>query len=200
MSQHLQYSITSWRQATKCLSNNNKDLHIKIADVISEPLLSGMRISVESNTFGTLFSTIINATGTMISNPGMHEMTTDEILIQLGKYGFDISYDEQAHLPIEQVEYLLTLQGLFYDKIRVLGVRIDGSADNAKPYLVAFKVAAHPMWLDNTRVVTKTEFQNALVDGTAINLTDISNTKHFKWDWLTYVADIEDIIADQENY
>lgn len=197
--QLLQYSITSWRQATKCLSNNSKDLHIKVADVISEPLLSGMRISVESNTFGTLFSTMINATGSMISNPHEDEMTTDEILMQLQKYGFNISYDMQAHLPIAQVEYLLTLQGLSYDKIRILGVRINNQVDNAKPYVVAFKVSAHPKWLLNTYIVTRQEFQDALVAGTAINLTDVSKTKDFNWDWLTYVANIDDIIADQEN-
>ncbi len=193
----LQYSITSWRQATECLSNNNRDLRIRISDLINSPLLTGLKISVESATFGTLFSTVINARGSMISYPGQYEMTTSEILTQLAKFGFDISYEPQKHLSVDQLEYLINIRSLSFDKIRWLGLRNTTYSDTAKPYIVVFQIESHPKWLDNTYTTTKSEFQEALMDGTAINITDISKTKLFNWDWLTYVANIEDIIADQ---
>ena len=164
----LRYNISSWRQLPQCKSNNSKNLHIHVTDFIDNHLLRGFRISVDHAVYGTLFACVLNARGEMITHlnqnvpaeePMAFEFTTDQILQELKKYGFFISYNPREHLPSSQIEYLMTLQGLHYDKIRLLYVREQKyGATQAKRYLVAFKSCKHRQWLNNDYSPAKKEF------------------------------------------
>ena len=202
----LRYNISSWRQLPQCKSNNSKNLHLHVTDYIDNHLLMGFRISVEHSVYGILFACVLNARGDIVTytdpnvpagNPVTHELTTKQILEELHKYGFFITYNPREHLPSSQLEYLMTLKGLHYDKLRVLHVHeYKNGANQARRYLVAFKSCKHRQWLNNDYSPSLKEFTDAVVEGSATNLTEICETKQYRWDWLDYVANIDDIIRD----
>lgn len=196
----LRYQISSWRQLSECLSNNSKLLHIHVSDFINNVNLRGFRISVDHEAFGTLFACVLNARGDIITDDptvNIFEMTPEQILNELTRYGFYVEYKPTKRLPGDQITYLLTIKNLGYDKLRVLHLDIAPNeyVDNFAK-VIAFKSSVHSDWLDNLYVASEKEFVSALVDGTAVNLTDIYRTKQFRWDWLDFVANIDDIIND----
>lgn len=194
----LRYEISNWDQATQCISNNSTKLHIRISHINNDQNFSGIRIAVEHDMYGILFSTVIQAEGEIVTPLGDEELTTDDILIQLSKFGFLITYAYNDRMTEEQIEYLITLDGLKFDKIRVLPViEYDsvGSSD-VKMYVVVFQSDKLPKWLNENIAVRRSEFLNALGKGSALNLEGISETKKFVWDWLTFVGTIKDIIND----
>ena len=203
----LRYRISSWRQLPQCKSNNSGHLHIRTTDFISNDKLQGFRISVEHDVFGVLFACVLNSRGLMVSSleahdvlledPIYYELTTDVILQELRKYGFWIDYNPRKALPSGQVEYLMTLRGLKYDKIRVLNVwTAPQGTKQFKIYVVAFRSGKHKYWLNNDYSPSEKEFSKALLAGTAVNLNEICKTKQYHWDWLDYVANIDDIVRD----
>ena len=195
----LRYSITDWHQLTKCLSNNSRDLHINVTDFIQDSRLSGTRIAVNHTEFGTLFAYIVNADGTIVTLPDNldNAITNAQILAELAKFGFYVEYEQQAHLSGDQIAYLMTINGLGYDKLRQLSVwQVERGVEIHKTYIVAFNIAQNPAWISVAYQASTREFTNALMNGSAINLTEISRTHDYNWDWLTYVANIDDIIAD----
>lgn len=198
MAMPLRYEISNWDQAVQCLSNNSTKLHIRISHINNNQNFSGIRIAVEHDMYGILFSTVIQAEGEIITPLGDDELTTDDILVQLSKFGFLITYAYNDRMTEEQIEYLITLDGLKFDKIRVLPVieynRI-GSRE-VKMYVVVFQSDKLPKWLNENIAISRSEFLNALGKGSALNLEGISETKKFVWDWLTFVGTIKDIIND----
>lgn len=198
MAMPLRYEISNWDQAVQCLSNNSTKLHIRISHINNNQNFSGIRIAVEHDIYGILFSTVIQAEGEIITPLGDDELTTDDILVQLSKFGFLITYAYNDRMTEEQIEYLITLDGLKFDKIRVLPVveynRI-GSRE-VKMYVVVFQSDKLPKWLNENIAISRSEFLNALGKGSALNLEGISETKKFVWDWLTFVGTIKDIIND----
>lgn len=209
----LRYNISSWRQLPQCMSNNSKDLRLHVTDYVHDDVFRGFRISLDHCKYGTLFACVLNARGYMISPsedfekldpliddvkyPISTELSTDQILTELRKYGFWINYNHRENLPGGQIEYLMTLQGLHFDKIRVLNVWKSVNGEKQfKIYIVAFKSCAHKYWLNNAYSPSEKEFSEALLKGTATNLTEICQTKNYRWDWLDYVANIDDIIRD----
>lgn len=196
----LRYSITDWHQLPAAKSNNSAALHAKVVDLIQNEDITGLCISVYHDTMGTLFACLLHASGSAIT-PGPSglptELTTQEILDELYKFGFVIEYNQSEHLPSTQVEFLRSLLSLNYDKLRLLAVR---NNETARTLLVAFNVETNPKWLDNTYVASEKEFTLATANGTAMNLTDATRHELNKWDWgwLTYVANIQDILDEQE--
>lgn len=208
MNKHpLRYNISSWRQLPQCLSNNSRHLHIHTTDfMFSDPdyahPLRGFRISVDHEFYGTLFACMLNAKGDivspintdcMIEGPISYELSTSEILSELAKFGFIISYEPRKHLSGSQLQYLMTLKGLHFDKLRRLAVN---ALNDTKVYLVVFNSKDHPQWLNNGYSPNKHEFSNALLAGTALNISEILDSKRYSWDWLDYVANIDDILKD----
>ena len=201
----LQYKISDWHQLTKCLSNNSRELKISVTDFFNNTVLTGMRISVKHKTMGTLFSCILNAEGSLITPGYEHEeaqLSVVTILEQLKKFGFYIVYEAESHIKEDQLEYLRTLDKLGYDKIRIMNVwhtdAIGSMVSDNK--IVAFQVDPLGNWLNNAYSCGVSEFTKALDAGTAINLTEISTTKDYNWDWLQgYVLSIKDILADNEH-
>lgn len=201
----LRYKISSWRQLPDCLSNNSRELRIHITDFFNNEELRGFRISLEHTTLGVLFCCVLQARGSIVTDEdeyGASELTPEEILKELRKYGFEITYEPIKGLSGNLLDYLITLDKLGYDKIRVLNVWHTQNGTKAfETKIVAFQVNPHGDWLNNGYSASEKEFIKALNDGTAINLTDTSRTKNFRWDWLYgNVLSIEDVIeanADQ---
>jgi hypothetical protein len=196
----LRYEISDWTQATQCISNNSLKLHIRVSKINNLPSLSGTRIAVEHDLYGILFSTVIDANGDVITSLEDQDLTTDDILLQLSKYGFLIEYAVNDQMTSEQISYLITLDGLKFDKIRSLPV-IEYNyfgIQEAKTYIVVFQSDKLPKWLDANFAVSKKEFLRALEKGSALNLNGISETKGFNWDWLTFIGTIKEIIQDYD--
>lgn len=203
MSNPLRYNISSWLQLPECKSNNSTDLYLTVNQVIDDGShrLSGLVIYVKHTQYGTLFACLINAEGSLLTkdaNSGIiQEFSSDEILEVLATFGFDITFEVNQHLSGDQISYLMTLFDLGFDKLRMLEVQqLDGLYSN---YLVAFNVDKCPEWIKNDFTCGRKPFLEALNSSGAMNLTDLKQTKGFDWTWLTYVANIEDIIRDNNG-
>lgn len=200
----LRYRISDFRQLDKCLSNNSRDLKIVTTTFINDKRLNGLRISVIHSLFGTLFSYVVGAKGSMISKSDYgptYELTTGQILEELKKYGFYIEYNPVESLPGNQIQYLMTLQKLHFDKIRILSVwdTLRGVKE-FKVYVVAFKADPNGDWLNAGYSPSLKEYTKAVNEGTAFNISAISETNDYHWDWLyNWVADIDDILKDQSG-
>ena len=200
----LQYAISNWHQASKCLSNNSRFLKIVVTDFIQDNRLNGLRIQVVHDTFGVLFACVLNAKGSLISElePNIvQEFTTDQIILELAKYGFLITYREYEKLGGNQIQYLMTLSSLHFDKIRILNVwTAPRGVKEFQQFIVAFNVEQNPDWLNAGYAPSNDEFVAALNNGSAFNATAISRERNYRWDWLyNWVADIDDIIADNAD-
>jgi hypothetical protein len=199
----LRYRISDWHQLVDCLSNTSRNLSIKVTDLINSDVLTGTQISVCYKGYeNPVFSYIISPSGSAVDGksgdlPFM--LTKDQILSELAKWGFIVSYPEQEHLPVGLVQYLQTLFTLGFDKIRLLPVKrtVMGTPD-VETCLVVFMVRANPSWMNNRIVINDEEFKMALRDGSAMNLTSISETNQWDWSWLNFVANIEDILQENE--
>lgn len=202
----LRYKISSWKQLPNCLSNNDKGFKIHVAEYMQNTDLKGTRISVTHPEYGVVFTEILGAKGSYITtledldtdSPIAFELKPDDILQELRKFGFFITYNPVEHLPVKILEYLDTVKDLDFDKLRVLNVwdRNKAGEQFFKWYVVVFQSCKHVYWLNNNYSPSKKEFTDALIDGTAINISDMSSAQGFNWSWLDFVANIEDILKD----
>lgn len=202
MSNPLRYNISSWLQLPECRSNNSTDLYLTVNQVIDDGShrLSGLVIYVKHTQYGTLFACLINAKGSLLTpdkNSGIiQEFSSDEILEILATFGFDITFHVNQHLSGDQIAFLMTVDELGYNKLRRLYVQ-DKPDGTYSEYIIVFNVDKCPAdWLDVNYMCGKKPFVDALLSSGAMNLTDLEQTKGFDWTWLTYVANIEDIIED----
>lgn len=200
----LRYNISSWHQLPKCLSNTSSELHIKVADMLQNTELTGTRISIEHNRFGVLFATVVHASGTLIVHNGYAvpaELTPAQILVELARYGFYVTYNPISELTGAQIEYLLVIDKLGYDKIRLVGLpAADNQTNRTDDYVVAFQVEANPLWVNANYMPSAAEFRKAICNGTAFNLSALSQTEKFSWSWLrNFVANIKDVVSDFAN-
>lgn len=213
MNKPLRYNISNWLQLAECKSNNSVDLYITVKQIIDDGShrLAGINILVNHTQYGTLFACLVNSSGSLLTPDPVSgiikEFTTDEILAELNKFGFDVTFEINQHLSGDQISYLMTLSDLEYDKIRKLQVyREDNiiisttSPDKIQRYysefLVAFNSDKCPDWLSMDYTCGERPFLKALESSGAMNLTDLKQTRGFDWTWLTYVANIDDIIRD----
>ena len=199
----LQYKISSWTQLGECLSNTDRKLHAVCSKIIS-PALQGLSVRVEHEDYGCLFSYLVDGDGPILSDLQVEMLSTQCILDQLKRFGFYIIYEQEKCLPGKMLEYLITLDGLGYDKIRILFVDVPtiqvGETDIVKYYVVAFKVKDHPAWINNTYRATEEEIIQGTLSGTAINVSAISKEKHFDWNFLgDYVLNISDILEENSR-
>ena len=202
--QPLRYRISDWRQLNKCLSNNSRELSIHTSVFVNDDRINGLRIQVCHSTFGILFACVLNAKGCMISKMDegtTFEFTTGQILEELKKYGFLIEYSPVENLRGAQLQFLMTLNDLHYDKIRVMNVwTAPTGVKEFKTYVVAFMVEPNGDWLNANYSPSYTEFVNAIQAGTAMNISAISESKNFRWDWLYgWVGDIDDILEENSS-
>ena len=197
--QPLQYNISDWHQLSGAMSNNSRDLRIKVSDFIQNNQLTGTLIQLHHKQFGVLFACVVNAQGTMVSEFNDNlvvEFTPTQILAELQKYGFLITFNPKEHLPGNQIEYLMSLQKLGYDKLRIMNVyKYINGVQHFQWYVIAFNID-DGNWLNNGYSISETEFMAALRDGKCVNISAISKTNRWSWSWLDYVANISDILED----
>lgn len=196
----LRYEISDWTQATECLSNNSRQLSIEVSKLIRNKRIRGTRISVVHPEFGNLFTAIVQAAGSFItdhseSGLAIPEMTTSEILTQLSRFGFNIIYVQEKSLPGPQLAYLMKLVELGYDKITkvIVRSRVDGNLRDVK-VVVAIDTAENQDLIHFETVLTEVQFAERASKGTIFNLTEPSKELNFEWDWLSYTIAIEDIL------
>lgn len=198
----LRYRISNWKQLEGAKSNNSRDLSISVTTFVNDHRLNGQRIRVEHRVFGTLFACVVSGKGTLLTKNiegYMHEFTPAQILAELEKYGYYIQYDPTEQLNGNQLEFLMTINKLGFDKIRVVAVWDAplGVKEN-KIHIVAFNSKVNGDWLNSGYSPSKMEYFNSLSTGSAIDLSQLSDQKHYDWSWLYgWVANIDDIIADQ---
>ena len=199
----LQYKISSWTQLGECLSNTDRKLHAVCSKIIS-PALRGLSVRVEHEDFGCLFSYLVDGDGPIISDLQVEELSTQTVLEQLKRFGFYIIYEREKQLPGAMLDYLITLDGLGFDKIRVMFIDTSevpiGETDIVQYCVVAFKVKDHPKWIDNMYRATESEISQGAMNGTAINISAISKERHFNWSFLEdYVLNISDILEENSR-
>ena len=198
----LRYNISSWEQLSNCLSNNSNQLHIRVANITQDDRIGGTLIDMFHDDFGSLFCYLVDASGPLVnsSDPSdSYEMTSQDVLKQLERYGFFVTFSRRAYLKSEQIDFLQSLQHLGYDKLRVLQVYTIDSYSGAKiatPHVVVFNVEPNPRWLDNMYQESSTKFLEAICSGSAIDISMVSKEETYRWDWLDYVANIQDILND----
>ena len=198
----LRYRISSWQQLPQCKSNNSRDLSLQVQNFIQNDILTGTKISVEHTDFGTLFATVVGADGNLVSEDftdHIFGLSNDDILSELYKYGFVIEYREETVLSDEQIAYLKTLQGFDFDKIRFITVEHTvKSIITNETMIVCFNIEQNPQWLHNTYNPSYQEYNEGLLNGSVMNITNVSRTHHYSWDWLWgKVMSIDDILKAQ---
>ena len=195
----LRYRISDWRQLKNCLSNNSKDLYIDVTTFVNDDRLNGLRISVNHCQYGCLFSYVIGAKGRLISTYGssiIPELTSDQILLELTKYGFYVEYQPVRHLTGDQLKYLTTVNDLGFDKLRLMSVySLDKTGQKAfTTHVIVFNSTGHVDWLNAGYSCSQFEFNESLNRGTCVCLP---NTDKFDWSWLhSRVANISDVLSD----
>ena len=200
MANPLRYNISNWLQLSDCKSNNSVDLYITVKQVIDDGShrLTGLIIQINHTQYGTLFACLVNASGSLLTPDSVsgiiREFSTDEILEVLNTFGFDVTFSINQHLSGDQISFLMTVNDLGYDKLRKLLVQTD--TNRYSEYIVVFNVVKCPDWINNDYVCGLKPFMSALQTSGAMNLTDLEQTRGFDWTWLTYVANIDDIIED----
>lgn len=199
--QPLRYSISSWYDLPKCLSNNSKELKIFVEDILDDDSLVGTLISIYHKKYGALFSHLVDSYGEIVTptpHGRPHEFKYTEILEELAKFGFVVEFTPQLHLSDSMKSYLKTLQHLNYDKLRIITIKSSSKyiIDNLETinYVVAFSPDKLPKWLDNMYDPSKSEFSDALMAGDACNVSMSPEGKHLDWSWLDYIASISDLI------
>lgn len=205
MSKLLRYRISEWSQLTECLSNNSADLYITVSTFMGDTV-SGQMVEVHHSSYGTLFAAMLSGKGDIISTKNEDEvvipwLTTDQILSQLEKFGFLIEFSEASCLDGDQLSYLMTLRGLGYDSlapITLVRYNETGTAINER-LIVAFDGNVMPSWLVSGAIVSEKEFRDALSLGQAVNVSAMSEKYDFRWDWLTFVANIDDVLDDNSG-
>lgn len=197
----LHYRISDWRQLDKCLSNNSRDLRIATTVMLNNDKLNGLRISVIHEDLGNLFTCIVGGKGRLISEDDtgfIQEFTPAQILAELSKYGFNISYVPVEHLSGNQLEYLTTINKLGFDKIRILNVYDTPlGVKEFSTHVVVFNSKGLDDWMNAGYSPSIKDYHNAIDWGKCICLDDISKTKNFNWTFLhNAVMNISDILAD----
>lgn len=202
----LYYEIDSWGQATQCLSNSSKRLHIT-HDVVMDKGFAADVIRVEHDYYGCLFAYCVNASGDLLcEDDGMlFELSPDQLLSELRKYGFLIQFSSRITLDSSQYKLLLTSSALGMDKLRIMYVTCDSVRSNKTPelapYLVLFNVKGLSTWLSNVKTCSKAEFNDAVASGKAINITEADGGLHgHNWSFLKdKVLDVDDLVKHAER-
>lgn len=192
----LRYEISSWEQLVGCLSNTSNSLHIKVHKCIGNGLLKGTVISVVDDVFGTLFTYLVDGSGSYLSDDDdtRYQLTVSSILKELERYGFLVTYNKYKHLAADQLSYLKVLQGLGYDHVRIFSLLAWDNVTRQqvnRPAVVAFSHEHNPEWMDVSFSCSNAAFVSEVVDGHCIRVDDSFN---YDWSWLDHVASIDKLI------
>lgn len=123
-------------------------------------------------------------------------MTTDQILKELQRFGFIVFYDVKRNLPTNILAFLSTVNNLGFDKITRVCLQSQEEETGTivwRPTILVIKSADNSDLLEFDCKLTRKAFNKKLTDNTIMNVTHEDN---MKWDWLTYIANIDDILSE----
>ena len=116
-------------------------------------------IMVNHNQYGNLFTCLLNSSGSLLTpDPDsgiIKEFSTDEVLAELNKFGFDVTFSINQHLSGDQISFLMTVNDLGYDKLR--RILVQDKTNHYVEYIVVFNVEKCPDWLDEDYFLEKME-------------------------------------------
>lgn len=200
--QLLRYEISNWDQITNCLSNNSKALSLSLSKVIDGNAMRGLVVKVNHANYGTLFAAMIKGSGQLLTDKDeegqiLPFLTTDEILKQIEKFGFIISYVERAHLNNETLVFLNNVKQLGFDKITRVQVetRTEYGAKIWVPRILVIKSQYNTDLLKFDCNLSLKDFCDKLANNWIMNVTYL-HSENVTWDWVTYIANIIDIINE----
>ena len=127
-----------------------------------------------------------------------NEMSVSQILSELARYGYCIEWEEHKKLSGDQIQFLMTLNQLGFEKIRILPVwHLENHVKVFSNRVVTFNSDKNPDWLNNNYAASDQEFKQSLANGSAFNVTEIGKLNSLYWNWLYgWVASINDILAE----
>lgn len=189
------YIVSDFSQLSNCLSNNSPDFTLHTTKFIQSTALQGIRIAVHHSLYGTVFSYIVNCSGTLVTEVLDDNFTMDWLALQLKRFGFDIQFKSWPQLSGEQLSALSSLDGILSDaKLRWLSVR---NHPEIKSMLVIFDPISLPNWLVAEYQPTHSEFELAIQCGACIIVSKILQVHKFDYSWLLgWVASISDILKE----
>lgn len=165
--------------------------------------LTGLCIRVNHAKYGILFSAFVEGEGTLITDKDeegnvLEFLTTDEILRQLMKFGFYITYDVKSNLPYNQLQFLRKWLDLGFDKITRIALECTDVNGNKvwRPQIVIFKSGCDPDLLIFDCKIIRKEFNELMMRNEAVNVT---STLNMRWDWVKYMANIQDILDENAD-
>lgn len=195
----LQYQISDWKQLSKCKSNNSPDLQICVSEYMQNQDIEGVKVEVKHPIYGTLLAYTILPKGQLITDitrKNLEVMHKQTLLNELSRYGFYVDFQEEENLSSGQVALLRTIQGLKFDKIRMFSINDASYSWEDSLVITAFNIESHENWLNAGYSPTKREWESAILDGTAFNVSGLDEAKKYNWDW-TYnaILDLDQILS-----
>jgi len=165
------------------------------------PHIKGEVLQVNHASYGTLFAAMIMGHGELVTEfdedgNAIPFLSTDEILKQIEKFGFYVIYDVKSNLPMNVITFLQELYEFGYDKITRIVVSTKSKESGSliwRPQVIAIKSQFNSDLLSYGAKITEKVFKNKLADNTIMNL---SYEADMKWDWLTYIANIADLLEE----
>ena len=206
MSRILRYQISDWTQITNCLSNNSRSYYLSLSKQLDGNKLRGLVLNVNHSKYGVLFAAMIQGTGSLITDKDEagHEipfLTTEEILRQLMKFGFYVTYDVKSNLPNNILSFLATIDNLGFDKISKVVVtkrdKITGQQINDVATIVFKTVPENEDILAFSCELSETKLNEKLQKNILMNVT---KEKNMQWDWLHYMANISDLLDENVDH
>jgi len=189
-----QYRINKWIQLNKIPSDNSSAVKIVVSEFTQSEILQGTNISIIDPKRGTVFAYTINAQG-VLPNSECNELTVEQILEELRRWGFNVVYSPQFELSRAQSEFIRSLLTLGCSHIRPLDVK-----GIKKTFCVAFNVDKPELavyrqkLLTNSYLFERHEWEAIRTAG-VILLEQQDNFRRFSWNWLDFVAEINDLVT-----
>lgn len=181
----LSYSIDSWDRLTECRSNKSSEYYIVVRDINCGSYLKAKMIHVHHNKAGCVFATTVGANGIIVDS-SIPDMTRDEILNQLKRFGFNVKFSQKIDIPENQLYKLRGLYDLGYDRIRLVVIKDTSQNNEETGYVVAFKSGSYVTddWFNNWYSPYKSEFDLAVRSGDAYVIHSTKNVNGEDWSWL----------------
>lgn len=197
--QPLRYKIRSLHQLTSCLSNNSRDLQISVTDFIQNDKLEGLCIRVTHSEFGVLFACMPKSRGNLLyrsDDADYYTIPIEVMLKELEKFGFFVEYDPALDLNDHQIDLLVSVMKMGFDKVRVLSVYENKPTGRIfYNHVVAFISNIVPDLLLPAKAASSEEYNSYIEKGIMLNLGALSRDKMYDWSFLhNSVQNIEDII------
>lgn len=114
----LLYAIDDWHQLPNAKSNTDPTLKIKVTDFVNSDVFQGVRVQVIHPQYGVLLSFMSNATGRLVSYDKNAFLTTNQILLALKQFGFDIRFKENVAVNPATFQFLQGAKEAGYTHVR----------------------------------------------------------------------------------